>query len=404
MRIKIIILILVFLSFSSCRANEDQSHILSQIPDATITFTPAVLDTFTPVPIVPQPSPFQTSTIISSPTVSIPMTTPDPTATLVNTYNIPLSRYTGKIFINPDKEGKYIIADLDNHKEIFSKIPSQDWCELYKGDQIICQEEPDDGKLYLYMWRTESKTLLPIPNAKIWHLTSDEKKLYYGIEAEKDQFSFYSYDIQNEHIETLGIIKSSQWAEPSPRLSNDGSHFIGVYSIGDNRFGLYEVKGQQVQQIYNGDYSATPDLAWSPNESILGFGVETGPSEVGWYSSNFMVYNAKTGIIKKIAQAPNGKSYGLFQGNSIWSPDGKKVALTVEGNICIIDIETTSQNCYRIWNQEEPISGYAWSPDSTAIAFTSQRITNDLRVFSIGDQKTETILTNIENAASIIWK
>ena len=76
------------------------------------------------------------------------MTTPDPTATLVNTYNIPLSRYTGKIFINPDKEGKYIIADLDNHKEIFSKIPSQDWCELYKGDQIICQEEPDDGKLY----------------------------------------------------------------------------------------------------------------------------------------------------------------------------------------------------------------------------------------------------------------
>lgn len=309
------------------------------------------------------------------------------------------STFHGRIWIQHTAANTSEI--MDGESGIISKNPLLSGCiPLNDISQGICQTKSGNlVRVDLQSKLTEDITDFPV---QYWRMTSNQKYISYAFKVEKDQYSLAKYDLGTTESSPMGLIDMNDWLIP-PALSSDGNEFIGPY-VGFAKTQLGLLKDASISSVgTQSDYVVTPNVEWSPTEPILGFGSSSVEMEIGWCTDAFFIYDADRQQATLISTLPSGECYSDFGYlSSIWSDDGKKVALINNQDLCVIDIQTRIQECYRIAAGNDRIDGYSWSPDTKAIAILISGVSDQILVFPLKSKEIEYV-KNIEPADSIRW-
>ncbi len=124
---------------------------------------------------------------------------------------------------------------------------------------------------------------------------------------------------------------------------------------------------------------------WSPDGKKIAFSVN---------NSEIYVMNADGSRTTNLTKNPALDDFeGL--GNSVWSPDGKKIAFqsTRDGNQEIYVMNADGSNPTRLTNNSAKDTHAVWSPDGKKIAFYSERDGNDEIYVMNADGSQQTRLT-----------
>jgi hypothetical protein len=102
------------------------------------------------------------------------------------------------------------------------------------------------------------------------------------------------------------------------------------------------------------------DSAWSPDGTMIASSIDG-----NGYGYNVQVWNASTGKHLFTLQSKPVTSASDYISQVIWSPDGKRIAFTIDGTVQVWSVATK----HLLFTY--PVTSFAWSPDGRYIASTN---------------------------------
>lgn len=371
--------ILLLLNTISCTPNNGRElskpnhYIASQIHPTDVwaaNTTPYVLPSKTPTAVQPK-----TSTIVR---LQIPTA----------------ANLTGHIFIGSSWEGRALVIAPTNLIVDELKIKAE--CGIMNdGVHAICRRK--DGLVSLNLATGEQKQL-PIPSTS-WKFTPDQEIIYFSKNDNSNIYTMLAYNLKNAMLFRLMEVNMEEWVV-LPSLSSQGKYLAGAHDdtgIENDKIFLIDYRNGSFIEV-PAAAKATWNLAWSPIGQILAYGLTDIETEIGFCTNYLGIYNAETGESRILTKAPPGICYDDFDAHfsSIWSPDASQVALILQTSLCLIQIETGAEECYKLVGEEEQIGKAAWSPNSRFIAYiVEDEHKKNLGVFSLADKIPFTLLKDI---------
>lgn len=349
-----------------------------------------VLDTPIPSPLlnntsVPSPTQIpvsQTTTVYPTVTPTelvIPQLTPvmetqEVLPTLYSTVVIKLmesriKKEEGSIWIYLTDEAHYLVVDLKDGKSYTINPPPGD-CSLFplpETFQVICGffKQP-----YLYHLLTDTKQILPIPKeGYIWIQPNLPNDIFYYVEQGTDLMTLYSYNLNNQKIDTLVSLNIRTFEIP-PYLSTDRKYLVSVIN---NRLVKIDRETGALIPISAKALNATENVGWSPAAPQLVYGVTNMEFEIGQQANFIYLWDARNNQRQLLSTPPPpNRTYDEF-GWPVWSPDGKNVAVISENVICILAVNKEEEKCGYLDEPDYPmnykINSLAWSLTGNHIAF-----------------------------------
>lgn len=278
--------------------------------------------------------------------------------------------------------------------------------------RVVCEYR---GDYYIKELLSNEKIPLPDDDLEWFRWSSTGRYLYYLKKVEgTDQWEIISYDLQSEKTRKLFQYNeelSLDWMERSA-LSYDGKYLAVVGYISDAAYGVIGINTEtsSIRQIWTGDGFVSYVISWSPTELKLVFGVQDYESEIIMTSNPpnvLLLADLEKNSIRELARADDqDHPYAVYYTNpwqSIWSPDGKKVAVLQadgDGALCIIDVDTGNKTCNHP-NLDVGIFSYAWSPTSDALALSTPE---GLVIYSFETNKLYKIYDLKGHGVSVYWR
>ena len=238
--------------------------------------------------------------------------------------------------------------------------------------------------------------------------------------------------IANGEIETLNAdgsgltIVNNEYGDYNAIWSQDGKR-IFFYSIGrtlnDRGFFMINADGSGKTLLNNKSMVVTDTFTLSPDDTKIAFtNSVTYNSNVNsntWSCPEVFVSNLDGTGSTRLTFNPRVCGPQLINqvGNSnpVWSPDGKKIAFISSGRfadigglgdpydrISVINADGTGQS-YLTYDTDTLSWNPVWSPDSTKIAYISNKDGPDNIYVMNADGTDQTRLTNVNNDLYLAW-
>ena len=188
----------------------------------------------------------------------------------------------------------------------------------------------------------------------------------------------------------------------SPAWSPDGTKI--AFSLGAGRsvkgdpvshIFVADADGSNLVQLTSGDFGDTAP-SWSPDAKRIVFARQDLDNREGFYEFYDDVFIA-------VMDADGSNVTPLTPGNlsdrsPVWSPDGKWIAYDLGQDLWLMDSE--GRNVRRITEEYSP-DGHSWSPDSTALAYTTFAFVED-DTYSGGIRHDHTLfVTSLESGRTV---
>jgi WD40 repeat protein len=186
----------------------------------------------------------------------------------------------------------------------------------------------------------------------------------------------FSYGQSNGNTQSLSWSpdgKRIQASGQSTQIVNTGNQSVKVWDAATGRV-LVEYQPQdhlntaivpsthanpQAQANPQSSGNAIASSSWSPDGTLIASSVDG-----GGYGYEVQVWNSQTGTLVYKLQPNTNPTPGDYISEVSWSPDGKYIALTVDGNVQVWSIATKS-----IVTKYTGVR-FSWSPDSKKIVST----------------------------------
>ncbi len=345
-----------------------------------------------PIPVtrtMPQPA-----TPTPSPTIIV--TTPTSTATTTPTAtNIPPTPEPPTVTPSPTPAG-WLVTDWSNfllHEEgrkIYLLRPGQTSQFITTGTTVGGQPWSPDGTKFIFdsspshqtnpppelamadlvTGQTSVLNLLNRPNDTFW--SPDGRYLLYPAGGPDHAIQIVLYDFEEQENKVLTEVARDRAAFFNLVGWSPDGRKIAYGSEVNDQFDLFvlDVESLAVQQLTD-----TPDIEtiaiWSTTENRLLFGTKD-DSE---YAFETYPPGAWTLYLVDDSGANLTRLFDSVYYSAAWSPNGKQIAYSDGGQICILDIETLSEVCPL--EDTAPYNGYlamtieppAWSADGNWLAF-----------------------------------
>jgi TolB protein len=175
-----------------------------------------------------------------------------------------------------------------------------------------------------------------------------------------------------------------------PAWSPDGTRIAFCLAEGGDWASIYtiNVDGTNLTRLTWGD-DASGDPAWSPDGTRIAFtqwiSVDPGDTPIETYYA-IWVMNADGSHIVHLTDPA-----GLFVSGPAWSPDGTQIAFACEQpeggrEICVIDIDGANRRQLPMPTESHPcrrMGHPTWSPDSQFIAFECEEDTDTIFIWTM---------------------
>lgn len=342
----------------------------------------------------------------------VTITTP---GTLIHTYQVPEEKeysfswtpYGPRIALG-ETAGKLVIRDIVKDKVIFTSSRHS------KAVQVM-NWSPDGN--FIASYASEDKTILVL-------------------DIENGRFTTTFTDVMRPNTPRSFFLRSSKKEQPQFIMwSPDSIHLAFSKADGDEDIvQVWDVSSKKCTLTFNGHLQVekgshitkVPALAWAPNGTQLaclvlnvenlGLGI---PNEETW---TIQIWNMSTGNCSTICSflrnlppwprlgAGTFARWGIDRANLTWSPNGVYISSHVyyrfHGRAALdLDISEITPRKLHIWEaatgsefaSSGSVEGFAWSPDSTNIAFANHNKTADIWKVS-----TKSVVETYTNYSSFV--
>lgn len=333
----------------------------------------------------------QTATATPKPSATA---APLPTSTVIDTPNL-----EGSLWLLTDhKQPYYLRVDMKSGETKQVKIPPA--CtssSLPASTYVICRSQQELSLLDL---QTGVSHILPFKEPDWFDLTGNRQLLYYGFTDTGGSTIVYSYNLAKAIETSVATVPNNLITIPA--LSSDGAHLVFVRDIRPNSARIFEsIPGTATyRQVGPNAPPATWAMTWSPTAAQLIFGATDVQSEIGYFTNYLYLLDFDSHKTRLLIAAPKGESFGYPLNPEIWSSDGENVALSVRNTLCVVSIVDSRQECISAAPESYDITGAAWSPDGTRIAFGMQQpglsATSQLMLYEPATRQVTSLLKNTE--------
>jgi hypothetical protein len=222
--------------------------------------------------------------------------------------------------------------------------------------------------LDLQTGQTESLELLLKPSEVFWS-PNGEYLIYVIWEDQQTQLVLFNFETKENRVlaQSRYIISEASWSPDSEVIT-----FIGDL---DGQFDLYtyHIVTQHLKKVTH-----TPELEVAAIWSPIGEDIVLGTNPYGLAGLSSWPYQiTQLSLVNYSGENRRllGDSYAIHSTSLVWSFDGQKLAFSDSGNLCILDVETLSNECpleetfppeiYYIGFNSAPV----WSADNERLAF-----------------------------------
>lgn len=229
--------------------------------------------------------------------------------------------------------------------------------------------------------------------------------------------------------------------EPGRLFLSPNGNFVAynTYSLGVNYLHLYSINEQEDKVVKTVEGDFTYLSGWSQDESRLFFlwkSEQTGNYDIYYFDKDFTIkqltndsdieilfIDSPTEDLFLVGTIPIADLYsfenypthttskGYYLTNSVgvvsasfdtpiftasWSPDGKHIAISIDGDLCLLEVNEFTHDCSFLPLKDYLTAGespVAWSLDSRFIAFQATKTGDICRYLFIFDLQTEQLIT-----------
>jgi Tol biopolymer transport system component len=274
-------------------------------------------------------------------------------------------------------------------------------------DMIICKGL---DKYYLEDMLSEDRIDVTKNDLEWFRWSSNGRYIYFPQRVlDTNRWKIMKFDVitkQTEEFIQYNQEDHLDWMENSA-ISSGGDNIAVIGNLNSYNHVVLKLDSSKTEfeKLWDGKGELSYGLEWSPREPMLVFSVVDYEFEIYPSPPNVLyLADLRTETVEELARLELGEYwYRAESWANIWSPDGEKIALPKiqGGEICVIEVEDKSQECYQVINENESIYSYVWSPASNAIAFISSE--EILYVFSLKTNKVYDLLDNVYIGNSVYW-
>lgn len=175
--------------------------------------------------------------------------------------------------------------------------------------------------------------------------------------------------------------------------------FTGQKDCADRGSQIYLLRpdSSELTQITNSPgYKFAP--AWSPDGRHIIYSHNKGP--LVNQNNDIYEYDLKNSTIRQLTYTDN-----IIEGGYKYSPDGKKIAFTIDGNLWVMNSDGSDTK--EIYRNSLDIVFIDWSPNGKYIAFTASEGPSlgcdDLYLFDLHTKEVEKVLDCENHITQVIW-
>lgn len=256
---------------------------------------------------------------------------------------------TGIFVIRPDGTQERLVAQVPG----YSHHDSPRWSHDGKRLAFSVSQEGERASMRIYVVNADGSALTAVGEGELPDWSPDDKQLVSWHHGGTEKFGVWVHNIDGTAREWLAEGGSARWSHDGSQLAFAWQHILRLIDVVSSEHSVL-LDGRFQENLVAFD--------WSPDDQQIAF-VNRRPTD----GARKLFLVSPRGKMPKLKMVPIPS--GKLGSHLSWSPDGKQLAIGLNGFIYLVDPDRP-QKPQRLAGQTIASHDPSFSPDGQWIAFT----------------------------------